>query len=299
MEKKLYIIGNGFDLYHGLPTKYSDYAKWLSHSYTEVLEEINETFGDCKEEWWSDFEQNLASVDTVTYAWEIAQMHKPDWASDSFRDRDWYEAEYVVRRKLSKVYEDILESFYQWILCIDLNLYKPILPLKNRNSIFLTFNYTDTLETVYEIESEKIFHIHGRASIKNELVLGHGKNYEQLNQENPMPSMVDEYYELLALEKALSVVASKKKPTKNIIRANETFFNNLSDITEVIILGFSFSDIDKPYLDRICQHLNLKNVHWITSVYNNNDRQIQSAYFKLKRITNYRMINNMQDIGIK
>ncbi|MBR6755416.1 MAG: hypothetical protein IKM15_00470, partial [Peptococcaceae bacterium] len=27
--KKLYIIGNGFDLHHGLPTSYADYKKFL------------------------------------------------------------------------------------------------------------------------------------------------------------------------------------------------------------------------------------------------------------------------------
>lgn len=44
----------------------------------------------------------------------------------------------------------------------------------DRESIFLTFNYTDTLESVYCIDPDNIKHIHGYVKNKNEeLVIGH------------------------------------------------------------------------------------------------------------------------------
>ena len=101
---KLYIIGNGFDRFHDLPTGYYNYAQWLEETGSEVLDEIHETFGDCDSNWWSGFEQNLASINTIEYASNIAQEHVPDFASDEFRDRDWYEAEYAVEEKLSEIY---------------------------------------------------------------------------------------------------------------------------------------------------------------------------------------------------
>ena len=104
---KLYIIGNGFDRFHDLPTGYYNYAQWLEETGSEVLDEIYETFGDCDSNWWSGFEQNLASINTIEYASNIAQEHVPDFASDEFRDRDWYEAEYAVEEKLSEMFNDL------------------------------------------------------------------------------------------------------------------------------------------------------------------------------------------------
>lgn len=46
--------------------------------------------------------------------------------------------------------------------------------LKTDDAAFLTFNYTPTLETLYNIDENIIFHIHGKAGTDDELVLGHG-----------------------------------------------------------------------------------------------------------------------------
>lgn len=37
---KLVVIGNGFDLYHGLPSKYSDFAKWLIQNDQDLFESM-------------------------------------------------------------------------------------------------------------------------------------------------------------------------------------------------------------------------------------------------------------------
>lgn len=64
MADTLYIIGNGFDLHHGLRTSYAnfrdDYAckKKLWNSLTTV-------FGDKLKDnmWWRDFETQLSQID--------------------------------------------------------------------------------------------------------------------------------------------------------------------------------------------------------------------------------------------
>ena len=294
---KLYIIGNGFDRFHDLPTGYNNYAQWLERTGSEVLDEINETFGDCDSNWWNDFEQNLASVNTIEYANNIAQEHVPDFASDEFHDSDWYEAEYEVEEKLSEVYSDIQNSFTEWVSQIDLTACHPKINLDEENSVFLTFNYTDTLERVYHIESSKVFHIHGRASIGDNLMLGHGKDYEQLEAENPEPHDEDvEYYEIRAFEGALQGVVKKKKPIGEIIKRYQVLFDRMANIEEIIILGFSFSDVDMPYLDKICKSINIQSVHWIASAYNKSDKAKQINFFKGKGIQNYLIIDNISEI---
>ena len=45
----------------------------------------------------------------------------------------------------------------------------------DRCAYFLSFNYTDTFEVLYGIPEESIIHIHGRASFKEKLVVGHNR----------------------------------------------------------------------------------------------------------------------------
>lgn len=60
---KLYIIGNGFDLIHGMKTSYSDFKDWLlSVGYIEILEELQSIYKIQENDeflLWSDFEKAL------------------------------------------------------------------------------------------------------------------------------------------------------------------------------------------------------------------------------------------------
>ena len=38
--KTLYIIGNGFDLHHNLPTQYSDFSKYIQEKNVELYNTI-------------------------------------------------------------------------------------------------------------------------------------------------------------------------------------------------------------------------------------------------------------------
>ena len=68
MEKHLYIIGNGFDIHHDIPSKYYEinggdcFRKWLDENECDLLCKIDDNFGCQTYEWWGKFEENLASV---------------------------------------------------------------------------------------------------------------------------------------------------------------------------------------------------------------------------------------------
>ena len=66
MPDSLYIIGNGFDLHHGLRTSYAnlrdDYVKKISVLWNDLLD----IYGDAPKNdnlWWRDFENMLGRVD--------------------------------------------------------------------------------------------------------------------------------------------------------------------------------------------------------------------------------------------
>ena len=67
--KHLYIIGNGFDLHHEIPSGYLDFHNWLDEVKDwETQMTIEELFGDCSSNWWKHFEENLGSGNTLDIA---------------------------------------------------------------------------------------------------------------------------------------------------------------------------------------------------------------------------------------
>lgn len=63
-KESLFIIGNGFDIYHGLRSRYSDFKNYLSGSDPTVHDLVDE-FIPLNEN-WSDLEQALADIDVGT-----------------------------------------------------------------------------------------------------------------------------------------------------------------------------------------------------------------------------------------
>ena len=61
-SKKLYIIGNGFDIQHGLKSRYWDFKEYLDIKDRNLVDKLEEYFG--ADALWSDFEETLAYLDT-------------------------------------------------------------------------------------------------------------------------------------------------------------------------------------------------------------------------------------------
>ena len=47
MERHLYIIGNGFDLHHGINSSYRNFRDWLYENEPTVIQDIEEAYGCC------------------------------------------------------------------------------------------------------------------------------------------------------------------------------------------------------------------------------------------------------------
>ena len=77
---KLYIIGNGFDLMHGMKTSYSDSKDWLlSVGCTEIVEELQSIYKIQENEecvLWADFEKALGEYDVdVALNWDFKNIY--------------------------------------------------------------------------------------------------------------------------------------------------------------------------------------------------------------------------------
>ena len=83
-KKTLYIIGNGFDIYHGVSSQYSDFKEYLSNEDSS-LHDIVEKFIPVQED-WSDLEDALADIDVDNVVDNASQFLM------SYGAEDWSDA---------------------------------------------------------------------------------------------------------------------------------------------------------------------------------------------------------------
>lgn len=165
----------------------------------------------------------------------------------------------VPARIVEKYFEGMdpnqVDSIVEWLQTIDTSqaMCKKDSLINNRNDLFMSFNYTDTLEKVYGIKD--VLHLHGGIPSCCEIapIMGHGNKYIIDSYCRKAKEAQEEYVEWY--ESICNAIAdfceSLYKDTDAIISENDDFFSALWDVNQVVCLGLSFGDVDVPYLDRI------------------------------------------------
>ena len=182
--KHLYIIGNGFDIFTGLKTRYSDFRYWLGNNYPFIFENMQDAC-DMDGEWWNDFEVQLGKLDIKAY---VSKFTPPEKTEEEIL------AEVKKRRELGTQHNlppnfqidtpcayrlrgllDILQyCFEKWVEdCQRMIPATKFIKIEKEDSFFINFNYTDVLEWIYKIPDNRVLHIHGRASKHERLIFGH------------------------------------------------------------------------------------------------------------------------------
>lgn len=249
----LYLIGNGFDLFHGIKSSYNDYKKWLQEYNYETYCNILDLFENSNLlDLWSDLESNLAKVDIIAHTLEIASSYYPDFGAE-FRNRDYYTAQFEAETMFTNILSDIILSFGEWVRSLAIPQDANRIELEYDNSFFINFNYTTTIEELYHIKRDKILHIHG-SIYSDDYILGHGQSYDQIDKANRFndylyeESGIDYIYEMVR-DECISQIASLKKDTDGLILKYLDNRDYLNDISKIIVLGLSISEVDIPYID--------------------------------------------------
>lgn len=292
---KLFVIGNGFDLTHQLPTRYENFKTYLN-KFADINEENVDNFiipyieinSDgvipMDEKTAGNFLYNL--LDNTENIGEIWQNFEDALGRLNFRavfydnyleeldrdgDTDYFHTANNQADLSYGIYEScrfIYDVFKDWIKGIQLNniaVLERFNMIFDWNSLFLTFNYTKTLEDIYHIPLENICHIHG--IVDDSVIVGHGLSHEEIN------SLHDIYArEFIGAEDNLTqAIRDLRKPVDAQITLHQDFFERLDNITEIYSYGFSFSNVDLPYIERICEVVNTSNVTWYQYTYNGSD----------------------------
>jgi hypothetical protein len=287
---KLYVIGNGFDLHHSLQTSYFHFSVFLKQNNSEIynLLESYINFPISDKDLWSRFEENLANLD-YSYLLSDNSDFLPDVANDDFRDRDRYAFEDVMTRIKDLLTDTLLSLFREFILAVEIpkKANEKMIDL-DEDALFLSFNYTDTLEALYNVGPSNITYIHNAAKSDHEyIVLGHGRNpteYEEKLLEHPadLPTEdIEEWYEQNikydpfydpGKEALMQYFTKMYKPTMQIISEHDYFFSKLKKVDEIVILGHSLSNVDLPYFEEI--HKNARDVKWTVSYFSAADMNV-------------------------
>ncbi|WP_312699268.1 bacteriophage abortive infection AbiH family protein [Sedimentibacter sp.] len=291
MKNNLFIIGNGFDRSHDMPTSYIDFKNWLIEMYPDSINTdnfmvsyatnmpkgdmyiadedlasflvycINETAGGN----WENFEEALGNIDWESFFDDIEDITDKDGDTD-FLKTAYAREDFTSTLSLnSRAFSDL---FSRWINTIsypeNISCNSFLTNSLKNSSIFLTFNYTKTLEDIYSIPPEQICHIHGTQN-KN-IIIGHGVkkfpssaySYDEYDFENNYESDYD-----YGMDGIYDIHNSLKKPTKQILKQTP-FFSNLNshNIDNIYSWGFSFSEVDLCYIKEICNILDTTNITW-------------------------------------
>ncbi len=304
----LFLIGNGFDLFHGLPSDYYYFGCYLIKHYPEFYSEMGrmygfktmigshflEEFDDAVEYdlFWSKFEERLGQLD-------------PLWLEESLiDDLDLEYPDDAVDIEIPEVTnaDTIKKYFNEWVVStldtikglkiVADELGKNKLNLSNQ-SFYINFNYTSILEKIYGISNEKIFHIHGAADLEEgeELIVGHGNKNAIINFQKRIEEIeADTYYLSSQAERnRLNEYSAEKDILENLLKDTDALVDELrymlrdKKIDNIYVMGLSCGSVDIPYIECIRQ-LYPKAI-WHFSYYDNKEKEAR------KKLVNQLLLN--------
>ncbi|WP_326522934.1 bacteriophage abortive infection AbiH family protein [Sphingomonas sp.] len=258
---RLYVIGNGFDRYHGIPSDFRDFARYLAAADPTVYRMVGEYFS-ADARFWADFETCLAEFD---------QDQAVDYASQFLDDEGYGDFQYELEQIATGLSSGLRGRFAEWVRGLPIPQRGTVgRPLNvDPTAVFLSFNYTPTLEQIYGVARERILHIHGDAADPaSELVLGHGWSRAPEDSLNFGPVGPDDDWRVRdGIEYIDQFFADTFKPTDKLLEENRPFFDGLAGLREILIMGHGMAEVDEPYFEEIMRRVDLASTRWIVSVF--------------------------------
>jgi len=236
----VFIIGNGFDLDLGLPTKYSDFAKseyWPAAAPKKQIEE-DIRYGDVpiealgldwaiekakNKETWFDLEREL-----LVYT-KVRELTRYVESSEEVKNNvDYFNK---LRNKLNDYILDVQNNQKISKDCIASVVLKAVVVNGLFENIF-SFNYTNLNSIARQIglqQNINYIHLHGNVSDRS-IILG-----------------VDE-------TKLRRGYESLHKSSSRYYRSHD-LYNSLNTAKEIVIFGLSFGRIDYSYFDKFFKQI--------------------------------------------
>ncbi len=274
LEKKhhidiLVIVGNGFDIWQGLDTRYSNFYEYYDEHKKRILKklhlkehtiidehgkklfisDVDIVYGDpfkpgnLGKTFWNKFEDSLGEIDA-----ETLNMY---FGKDKSGLRK-------MKRCIKNANRILQEAFCSWIASIE-NKNKNTDYQFGENCVFINFNYTDTLFTSFGVNPSNDFHIHGEANDKKSIVFGHSSHPEM-----PEPMLYKLGGRFRGLFHVDNILYETDKHVQDNIHLLIVFLAlkgiMCEDIKNIYVLGHSFGQADIEYFEFLNRATKLKNI---------------------------------------
>ena len=256
MKDTLVIIGNGFDIWQGLNSGYSEFKKYYyehideilkklhikkhiildSNGHEKCLTDVDIIYGnpfsskDLGDNFWGTFENSLSVIDAETINLYFG------------KSRNELKA---LRKSTQKAKKILSKAFTDWVATLNVSEKATSFSF-GENCIFINFNYTNTLSKRFKIKESDIFHIHGDATDKESIVFGHS-SHPQL----PDPSLYEiggRFRGLFFIEEILYETDKHIQDNIQLLIAFLALHNiKPDDIKKIYVLGHSMSLPDIEY----------------------------------------------------
>jgi len=288
--RNLFIIGNGFDLAHGLYTSYNHFYNSIpslietednldTNKFYLILKSIN------AEKKWCDIEylyfQILLNYNNPKFFSHYKFLFESNLESSIYKDPKELNKEFnVIKKYLERHLSQQQESFNQ------INELKELFSLFNeRTTLVLNFNYTNTISKyIEECNQIKLINIHGELfNEKNPIIFGYAASDDESKK------LID---------------YNDNELMRNIKKVNYNLTNNESELKnqldnspedfDIFILGHSCGLSDKLILNQIFNHERVNSIQ--VFYYNDNEGYLQTA-INIDRIIDDYSKENKKDVA--
>lgn len=297
--KHLYIIGNGFDIFHGLPSSYRDFSKWLGGDEDNQIEPHDLTLFNTltrlyltnERLLWNDLEAWLPNVNDIAIMSDSnyfsslldidTELGVPGFVLDAIIKSCNANKLPVLKRQSpyideiglswSQIYEWLQSNFDSWVKELNEKPIKRELNFDIKDAHFINFNYTNTLERIYNVPANQITYIHGCAHLDEPLIFGHGKTLKAIQ------SSYSDFSSSDARQDFLKGLISLRKPIEKIISQHSQLWPLISCVEDIHIWGHGLGSIDLPYFLKISSNANLKStteISWFVREEDKTDDQL-------------------------
>ena len=262
--RKLFIIGNGFDRWQGLPTSYDHFKEFYRKNIREIVKglqiktitdhdgnlitPVELVFGDISkpsslpEEFFWNFESTLALLDDQKL---INHFDKSD------------KGLYNLQETVDEAMRILQKAFGDWIASIKITSAKSNYNFGD-DSYFINFNYTDTLEKRFGVDEINDYHIHGEATDPEYIIFGHSSHPEMA-----FPELMEQKFittlsggkskrlqGLYLIEAALYETDKHVQDNIDVLCEFMTLDRvHLEDFTDIYVLGHSLAEVDYEYFE--------------------------------------------------
>jgi hypothetical protein len=261
---KLYVIGNGFDLWHDIPSGYGHFKDHVRQHDRDVFDAV-ENYLPAGDD-WSSLESALAEVDVDSIIDDLSHF-MPSYNADDWSDAGHHDFQYEVEQVVERLSAELRARFGEWVRTLAIptpSTAKKVFKRVDADAVFLTFNYTSTLQDLYAVPEEHVLHIHGEARMQDsELILGHAWNPGQRKSLNDRDDIEEVDTRLMEAHSILDDYFSQTfKPSEKLIHQHQVFFDQLDAVDTVYVLGHSLSNVDLPYIQALLRIPKVAAARW-------------------------------------